>query len=260
MQMIRQTGSRNQKPRWKIGFTLIELLVVIAIIAILAAMLLPALNRAKTRAQITQCTNNLKQLQLCWHLYALDYNGKLVSNKAETPLSTTGSESWISGSAKLDDTPTNINRSAFFPYNSSIPIYHCPSDKSKVEGKTILRFRSYGMSYPWMGGDPSPYFKLINLKETDITTPGPSKASVLWDENEDSIDNGGLGIWFAGEWQWWNWPASRHNLGCVMSYADGHVEYWRWRGPTVYRFTGYGAPTSTQDRDLARMQETVGPR
>ena len=237
---------------------MIELLVVIAIIAILAAMLLPALTRAKARAQTTQCLNNLKQLQLCWHLYAVDY-GRLVPNKAETGIATTGPESWISGSAKLDDTPTNIQRSAFFPYNTAIGIYHCPADQSKVTGKPILRFRSYGMSYPWMGGDTSPFFKSLNFKESDIINPGPSGASVLWDEQEDSIDNGGLGIFYAPNYQWWNWPASRHNRGCVLSFADGHVEYWKWRGTTVLKFTGYGAPTSASDVDLARVQRTVGP-
>src|SRR6266571_2025959 len=189
----RQADSQMRWPLLKhAGFTLIELLVVIAIIAILAAMLLPALSKAKARAQTTQCLSNLKQLQLCWHLYALDQAGNLVANKAETPIATLGPESWIAGSAKFDDTPTNIQRSAFFPYNTSIAIYHCPSDVSKVEGKNILRFRSYGMSYPWMNGDPG--FIEIARKESEIIHPLPSLASVLWDEEENSIDNAGLGI------------------------------------------------------------------
>ena len=88
---------------FRAAFTLIELLVVIAIIAILAAMLLPALSRAKMRAQTTQCLNNIKQLQICWHLYACDNAGNLVPNKAQTPIATTQPDSWIAGSAKLDD-------------------------------------------------------------------------------------------------------------------------------------------------------------
>jgi prepilin-type N-terminal cleavage/methylation domain-containing protein/prepilin-type processing-associated H-X9-DG protein len=259
IQNLRQQAKAARKRRLQgTGFTLIELLVVIAIIAILAAMLLPALSKAKSRAQTTQCLSNLKQLQLCWHLYALDHAGNLVANKAETPIATLGPESWIAGSAKLDVNATNIQRSAFFPYNSSIGIYHCPSDVSKVQGTNILRFRSYGMSYPWMNGDPG--FIEIARKETEVIHPGPSLASVLWDEEEESIDNGGFGILPAGNWSWWNWPASRHNLGCNMSYADGHVEHWKWKGPWVYKFTGYGASTPTKDVDLVRVQATAGRR
>ena len=205
------------------AFTLIELLVVIAIIAILASMLLPALSRAKTRAQTTQCENNLRQLQLCWHMYALDNNGNLVPNKSQSVYATTEPDSWVAGSAQYDDTPTNIQRSALFSYNSSIPLYHCPSDQSKVKNKPILRFRSYSMSYPWMNGDPGR--REIARKESDILSPGPSLASVLWDENEDSINNAGFGIFPAFDLEWGDLPASRHNRGGTMSFADGHVEY-----------------------------------
>jgi prepilin-type N-terminal cleavage/methylation domain-containing protein/prepilin-type processing-associated H-X9-DG protein len=252
----RLSGALGRAEPRRAGFTLIELLVVIAIIAILAALLLPALSKAKEKAQRTQCLNNLRQLQLCWHLYAVDSGGKLAPNKAETSTATTGSESWIAGAAKTDDTPTNIMRSAFFPYNKAIGIYHCPSDQSKVAFKLIPRFRSYSMSYPWMNGDPG--FEEINRKETDIRNT--SLASVLWDENEDSIDNGGIGFYPAGMWAWWNWPASRHSKGGTMSFADGHVEYWKWKDPWVLKFTAYGTATSPLDRDLARVQMTVGKK
>ena len=240
----------------RFAFTLIELLVVIAIIAILAAMLLPALGWAKIRAQTTQCLNNAKQLQLCWHLYSLDNKGWLVPNKAQTPYATTEPDSWIAGDAKNDTSPTNIQRSAFFPYNSSLGIYHCPSDTSKVTGQSILRFRSYSMSYPWINGDPS--FEEIVRRESDFVSPGPSLASVIWDENEQSINNGGMYISPAGTLKWEDWPASRHNSGCTMSFADGHVEYWKWRGPWVLTFTGYGVPADPRDQDLQRIHTTVG--
>jgi len=237
---------------------LIELLVVIAIIAILAAMLLPALARSKDKALAISCMNNLKQLQLCWHLYAVDNNGWLPPNKSQS-LATLGTDSWISGNAQTDQTATNVQNAVLFPYNTSIAIYRCPSDKSTVAGTSIPRFRSYSMSYPWMAGDAGmwPYTQ-INYREADIRTPGSSLASVLIDENEDSINNGGLGILPAGDWRWWDWPASRHNNGCTLSFADGHAEIWHWRDPYVLKFKGFYYSTPTSDRDLPRFQATVG--
>jgi len=251
--MVNTPTSKNGRGRVlpSIGFTLIELLVVIAIIAILAAMLLPALAKAKAKAQTVQCLNNLKQLQACWHLYNVDSNGVLPPNKAQTPTTTLGTDSWIGGNAQADQT------AVLFKYNTSVAIYHCPSDTSKVSGLGIHRFRSYAMSFPWMAGDDAT-FEEINRKETDIRKPGPAVASVFLDENEESINNGGLGILPVGRWMWWDWPASRHSRGCTLSFADGHVERWGWIHSYVLRFKGYGFSTPTTDRDLARLQTTVG--
>ncbi len=84
------------------------------------------------------------------------------------------------------------------------------------------------------------------------------KPAFYGDENEDCINNCGLSTNPAGDCKWEDWPASRHNLGCTMSFADGHVEYWKWRGPWKFNFTGYGVAASVQERDLARVQATVG--
>src|SRR5262249_25537347 len=134
-----------------------ELLVVIAVIAILASLLLPALARAKVSAQTTACLNNLKQLQVCWHLYANDHDDMLVPNnyyyQANTTNPTPGelSDSWYPGNVRLDAPTANIEKGLLFQYNESTAIYHCPADKATIEDATGVKLgiphtRSYNMS------------------------------------------------------------------------------------------------------------------
>ena len=236
------------------GFTLIELLVVIAIIAILASMLLPALAKAKAKALTTKCVNNLRQLQLCYVMYADDNNEVLPLNHAVPDRSL--NDSWVVGDAKRDTTTTNIESGVLFKYNRSVAIYRCPDDRSRTipTGGQKLgqpRTRSYAIDYA-MSGDSA---RLI--KATQITDPAPSKKSVFWDEQEDSIDNGGFGIAPRRDPSWWNLPASRHARIGTMSFMDGHAESWRWRGSSVLKFIGYGQAAPKNDADLKRVQDTT---
>jgi prepilin-type N-terminal cleavage/methylation domain-containing protein/prepilin-type processing-associated H-X9-DG protein len=212
------------------AFTLIELLVVIAIIAILAALLLPALSSAKSRAYTAACTSNLHQLQTAWLNYSHDFNDYIPPNDVDgAPGAQSGalSNSWIVGNAR-DAIPTNIEIGVQYPYDPNPNLFHCPADYSLNWQNNGLRVRSYSIE-GYVGGyqhlEPDGYYV---IRVMDMVTPGPSGIWVFADESEDSIDDGRLTVRYAPDETIINIPASRHQNGAVISWADGHVEHWQW--------------------------------
>jgi prepilin-type N-terminal cleavage/methylation domain-containing protein/prepilin-type processing-associated H-X9-DG protein len=249
-----------------LGFTLIELLVVIAIIAILAALLLPALSRSQTKAQAIQCLNNLRQLQLSWHLYATDNAEKIPPNNGLTHDATiTWIDGWLDYNVGNTDN-TNVlylRRGHLWSYNQSLGLYHCPADKSTASfgGVTLPRVRSVSMN-GWINtligwpdpGDPQwVFFKSAN----DIRAP--ANLFVLHDERPDSIDDSYFGVEMDKS-AFGNWPGSNHQGAGNFSFADGHAESHRWLDPRTCppvkpgHYVWENDPSQPNNRDILWLQ------
>jgi prepilin-type N-terminal cleavage/methylation domain-containing protein/prepilin-type processing-associated H-X9-DG protein len=262
------------------GFTLIELLVVIAIIAILAAMLLPALALAKQQAISIKCMANEKQLVLAWKLFTDDNAGVFPYNED----SGISPPAWVYGDLDYSGAAYNTNTlyvtdgryAQMGPYAGKQPaLFKCPADLSQARGITGgPRIRSISMNQAFgynTGGVssgqgawlPSPYGGsgsvkyLCYFKESMMIRPSPSQLWLLIDEDPDSINDAAFAVQMptSSATEWIDYPAKLHGNAGGFGFADGHAEIHKWANPqglptTRYKNNGAAPPVITKNRDV----------
>ncbi|HOW66887.1 MAG TPA: type II secretion system protein [Candidatus Paceibacterota bacterium] len=252
------------------AFTLIELLVVIAIIAILAGMLLPALAKAKTKAQGIFCMNNTKQITLAWLMYAEDNH----DNVPDAFLWVEGSLNFTAGNTDN----TNTQRLLRGQLGSTLQdpnVFKCPADRStvKIGGRTHPRVRSISMSqsfgYSASVGTWLPASQYRTYKKTaDMSDPPPTRLFVLVDEHPDSINDAAFAVQMSGQGaslRIIDFPASFHNGACGFGFADGHSEIKKWldsRTKAKVQYTGTMSlnVSSPNNPDVVWMQERASAK
>jgi prepilin-type N-terminal cleavage/methylation domain-containing protein/prepilin-type processing-associated H-X9-DG protein len=270
------------------GFTLIELLVVIAIIAILLAILMPALSRVKEQGKRAACLSNLKQLTLTWIMYADENDDRLVNGEAYAsgdglaPIPTSGihaGEQWWTGDdcapgyQSGEQLPEEmqlraIRAGSLYPYCKNVKLYRCPTGvRGEMRTYTITDamngLRRDG-TYTGNVGARVGRTVLWVKKRTEISSPGPSFRLVFLDEGRVTPDSYACHYVNA---RWWDPPFVRHGDGSNVSFADGHADYWKWKGKKTLETGKMANPlhqmvpvTPEEKEDLETMQKGVWGR
>ncbi len=241
------------------AFTLVELLFVIAIIAVLAALLIPALAAAQARSRRAACLDNLKQSILSFRMYTADNDGKLADNY---PLAGPGSNSWVLGDMKVSSDSTNqtlIRQGKFFPYASQVTLYRCPADPSRTGDEP--RVRSYSMN-GWIGSRYMETYPRTNgfrtfVRDSELSAAGPANIWVIADEHETTIDDAWFLVAMDDSRPAASLPATRHEHSYGLNFADGHAEFFKMRSSDSRLV---GSSVSADNPDWQRLKQVTTVR
>jgi prepilin-type N-terminal cleavage/methylation domain-containing protein/prepilin-type processing-associated H-X9-DG protein len=266
------------------AFTLIELLVVIAIIAVLMAILMPALNRVKEQGKRIVCENSLKSLQLCWVMYCDDNDDKLVngeggfdySSGSLTEIAWVG-QAWKDqyGDPSAPMTLTDrqlkqeIESGALWEYVKDYDVYKCPTGRRGdwVTYAVVDAPNGRPRDGTWSGGnrvtatgERNGRTVLWIKRRTEITSPGPAERMVFIDEGAMTPDS--FAVHYNQRGPWWDDPPSRHGDGTTISWADGHVSHLKWKaaetidwGRDHRDYYGGGGFTPTTPEGIEELEE-----
>lgn len=230
--------------RLRPGFTLIELLIVVGIIAILVAILLPALSHASEQARRVRCLSNLKQLTSAWLMYAQDNNGSLVGANTTDPsnwFKNGTTPTWVTSGDKSVDV---LKKGALWRYLKNADVYKCPNDR-------INYWHTYSIS-SWLNGEgPLAIGSIFQI-------PNTSGTFVFIEEMDPrgSLENSFMVNPYPQN-SWVDIPAPMHDRVGMLSFADGHAQVWQWSDPRTWRRTGFNQATPN-DGDLRQLQAWIG--
>jgi prepilin-type N-terminal cleavage/methylation domain-containing protein/prepilin-type processing-associated H-X9-DG protein len=242
------------------GFTLLELLVVIAIIGILAALLLPAINRAKAKAQAAACLSNLKQFGVAFNLYAGDHDDGVLPNQdgQNVPLGQTWVEGWEGLPGPDCTNLLYLQRSLIGLYLGAPGVWRCPASRNPAGG-TLGRVRTVSLNC-FMGSPTNVPGVACYRRLGQVMQPSPSDALVFVDERVDTINDGSFAMQWdfypnqPGGWVLRDKPGVVHNGGCILTYADGHAALHLWQDPRTFSAPRNDAVMSG-NRDVLWMQQ-----
>ncbi len=246
------------------GFTLVELLVVIAIIAVLMAILMPALNRVREQGKRAVCFGNLKQLILAWDIYAGENDEKIVNGAAgfsDRNMSWgdhTDELAWVDeySNSDTDIQIRGIRNGALWPYLGNVDVYRCPTGRRGQALTYAIMFSMNAVEHDWVKGVPNTHIK----NRGEIHNPAPSLRLVFIDEGYMTPD--AFAVYYHLD-KWFDDPPVRHGDGTIVAFADGHADYWKWKATeTIKEGRAREDSTSAQwtpktpegKEDLQRMQ------